>query len=83
MKITIKTAGLLGKYLPPGSAGNDAELEVAEGATPRDVIAQLGMPLDASYLVTLNGESVPTAERRVRTLADNDRLAIMPPLKGG
>ncbi|MCH9020200.1 MAG: hypothetical protein IIA73_07540, partial [Proteobacteria bacterium] len=52
MKITIKTAGLLGKYLPPGSAGNDAELEVAEGATPRDVIAQLGMPLDASYLVT-------------------------------
>ncbi len=83
MKITIKTAGLLGKYLPPGSAGNDAELEVAEGATPRDVIAQLGMPLDASYLVILNGESVPTAERRVRTLADNDRLAIMPPLKGG
>ncbi len=83
MKITIKTAGLLGKYLPPGSVGNDAELEVAEGATPRDVIAQLGMPLEASYLVTLNGESVPTAERRVRTLADNDRLAIMPPLKGG
>ncbi len=83
MKITIKTAGLLGKYLPPGSTGNDAELEVAEGATPRDVIAQLGMPLDASYLVTLNGESVPTAERGVRTLADNDRLAIMPPLKGG
>ncbi len=83
MKITIKTAGLLGKYLPPGSVGNDAELEVTQGATPRDVIARLGMPLDASYLVTLNGESVPTAERRVRTLADNDRLAIMPPLKGG
>ena len=80
MKITIKTAGLLGKYLPPGSAGNDAELEVAEGATPRDVIAQLGMPLDASYLVTLNGESGPTCERRVRTLADIDRLAIMPPV---
>ncbi len=83
MRIRIKTAGLLGKYLPPGSGDNDAELEVAEGATPRDVMAQLGMPLDASYLVTLNGASVPTAERGIRTLAENDRLAIMPPLKGG
>ena len=83
MKITVRTAGLLGKYLPPGSAANTAEIEVADGAAPSEVIAHLGMPADASYLVTLNGESVPRAERASRRLAADDRLAIMPPLKGG
>ena len=82
MKITVKTAGNLGKYLPPGSAGNRAELEVAEGATPAQVMRQLGLP-DGSYLVVLNGSSVPKAERASRPLAAADTLAIMPPLKGG
>ncbi len=82
MKITVKTAGNLGKYLPAGSTGNLAKLEVAEGATPADVMSQLGLP-EGSYLVILNGSSVPKAERASRQLADNDNLAIMPPLKGG
>ena len=82
MKITVKTAGNLGKYLPPGSTGNLAKLEVAAGATPADVMSQLGLP-EGSYLVVLNGSSVPKAERASLQLADNDNLAIMPPLKGG
>jgi sulfur carrier protein ThiS len=82
MKITVKTAGNLGKYLPPGSAGNRAELEVAEGATPAEVMARLGLP-EGSYLVILNGSSLPKAERGSRALAEADTLAIMPPLKGG
>ena len=83
MRITVKTAGNLGKYLPPGAEGNLAEIEVAEGGTPLDVIRQLGMPADGSYLVVLNGTSVPKAERETRQLAENDNLAIMPPLRGG
>ena len=83
MKITVKTAGNLGKYLPAGSARNLAELEVTDGMTPVDVIKLLGMPEDGSYLVVLNGASVPKAERASRRLAEDDSLAIMPPLKGG
>lgn len=83
MKITVKTAGLLSRYLPPGSAGRVAEIEVAEGATPIDVVVQLGMPTGDSYLIMLNGMSLPKAERATRVLAANDTLAIMPPLKGG
>ena len=83
MRITVKTAGLLTAYLPEVGAGNAAVLDVAEAATPRDVIEQLGMPPDASYLVMLNGASVPRAERASRTLAEGDTLAVMPPLKGG
>ncbi len=74
---------MLAKYLPTGSTKNVAELEVADTATPLDVIKQLGMPIDGQYFVALNGELVPKDERGRRNLAVNDKLSIMPPLKGG
>ncbi len=83
MKITVKTAGTLGKYLPAGASGNLAEVEVPEGATPAAVMAQLGFPPESSYLVILNGATVPKAERPTRQLAEGDKLSLMPPLKGG
>ena len=83
MRISVKTGGLLGKHLPPGSAQNRAEIDVPDGATPLDVIAQLGMPGDGTYLVIHNGNAVPKAERGQLRLAADDTLAIMPPLKGG
>jgi sulfur carrier protein ThiS len=83
MKIQFKTGGLLVEHLPAGSSGNAVELEVSVGATPMDVMGQLGMPTDENYLVSLNGEVVVISERATRVLAENDRLAIMPPLKGG
>ena len=83
MKIQFKTGGLFVEHLPAGSTGNTAELEVPEGATPTDVMRQLGMPMEENYLVSLNGEVVVISERDTRMLAENDHLAIMPPLKGG
>ena len=47
-------------------------------------IAQLlGMPPEESYLVVVNGASVPRHDRASRRLSENDSLAILPPLKGG
>ncbi len=83
MKIRFKTGGLFVAHLPAGSSGNTAELEVADGATPVDVMRQLSMPTDENYLVSLNGEVVVISERDSRVLAENDHLAVMPPLKGG
>ena len=83
MKIQFKTGGLFVEHLPAGSSGATAELEVPDGATPADVIRQLGMPVDENYLVSLNGEVVVSSERDTRVLAGNDHLAVMPPLKGG
>jgi sulfur carrier protein ThiS len=83
VKITVKATGRLVRFLPAEATGMTAPLEVATGASPSDVIRQLGMPEDGSYLVVLNGASVPSAERASRQLAENDNLAIMPPLKGG
>ncbi len=83
MKLAIRTGGLLGKYLPAGSARNSAEIDLPEGTTASGAIARLGMPPDGSYLVIHNGTAVPKAARATCTLAHGDELAIMPPLKGG
>ncbi len=83
MKLAVRTGGLLGKYLPEGSARNSAEIDLPDGMTAAEVIGRLGMPPDGSYLVIHNGAAVPKAARATCTLADGDELAIMPPLKGG
>lgn len=83
MKIEVKTGGLLGKYLPEGSARNRAEMDITEGETCEGVMLMLGMPLDGHYLTSLNGTIIRQAERAARVLGEGDRLAIMPPLKGG
>lgn len=83
MRIRVETGGLLGEYLPEGGGEDSAELELAEGATVTDVLRALGMPLEDRYMIALNGEVVPEDERASRSLADDDRLAIMPPLRGG
>ena len=83
MKITVKTTGLLGQYLPAGTDGDTAEIEVAPDATPVDVIKLLDMPPEGTYLVVLNGASVARREHGSRVLSEGDVLAIMPPLRGG
>jgi sulfur carrier protein ThiS len=83
VKIQFKTGGQFVEHLPAGTPGNTAQLEVAEGATPMDVMRQLGMPAEENYLVSLNGEVVVISDRAARVLAEGDQLAIMPPLKGG
>ncbi len=83
MKIKLKTGGLLGEYLPPGSATIRGEIEVEEGATPVDVMQQLGMPMDRTYLTGVNGEIITKDNRSTRVLIDGDELSLMPPLKGG
>lgn len=83
MKITVSTGGLLDEYLPPGSEGDTAELEIGEGATLRDVLDKLGIPPNENYLLSVNGEVVARSERDRHALAEHDSLTILPPLKGG
>ena len=44
MKILVRTAGLLGKHLPPGPVRNRAEIDVPSGSTITDVMKRLGFP---------------------------------------
>jgi thiamine biosynthesis protein ThiS len=69
--------------MPPGGARDRVEIDVEEGTTPFEVMQRLGFPESRTYLVILNDDLIPKAERSVRTLSENDELAILPPLKGG
>lgn len=83
MQITVKTAGLLGRHLPPGSSGNEARLDIEADTTPLDVMRRLALPERDSYLVMLNGDIVPSSARPKTRLKEGDELGIFPPLKGG
>lgn len=83
MRITLRTSGIVAEHLPAGGDEDGVEIEVAEGATPLEVMRRFGLPLEESYLVALNGTVVPSAERPLCTLAEGDELVIMPPLRGG
>lgn len=83
MNITFKTGGLLADLLPPEAEDEQTQLEVAEAATPVDVMHQLGLPEDDFYLVILNDVVIPKTQRTTTILKAGDILGIFPPLKGG
>lgn len=83
MKITLKTAGILNKYLPEGTQGNTAELDVNAGVTPLDVVAQIGAPTDMRCLIVVNGKAIPPSQHGTHVLSEGDAMSFMPPLKGG
>lgn len=84
MKVHLKTAGLVTDYLAEGSHHRGkAEVEAGKGATVISIMAQLGIPEEGQYLVSLNGELVHAQNRGSAEVFDGDLLAILPPLKGG
>jgi molybdopterin synthase sulfur carrier subunit len=83
MKVTVKLFALLGDYLPAGAVDNAAELDVADGATPADIIRRLALPNEYCHLVLINGLYVTPGERDTRPLHPGDALAIWPPIAGG
>ncbi|MCS6992316.1 MAG: MoaD/ThiS family protein [Anaerolineales bacterium] len=55
MRVRVKLIANYMKLLPPGTKGNTVELEVAAGATIGAVLMPLGVPLDDSTVLLLNG----------------------------
>ena len=78
MKIRVHTVEWLSHHLPGEPSGHEAEVEVAEDATPEDVIVQLSLPNDYHYSVAIDGTLVPHGEHRTRTLEAGQLLKILP-----
>ena len=81
MKVTVKMSGLIAKFVPGSADG--VELSLIEGATVNSLMTRLGLPGDDTYLVIVNDSTVPKDKRSNYKLSDGDRIAIVPPLKGG
>lgn len=83
MNITLKLYASLGTFLPPGSARNAIELDVAEGASIGEVLAQQNVPRENCHLILVNGTFAPPATADDKQLTEGDTLAVWPPVAGG
>ena len=83
MKITLRLFATLRAYSPPGAKSGEIEYEVAEGTTPRQVIEQLGIPMNIASLVMIDGRHQTASEVEKRVLMEGQTLAIAPPIAGG
>lgn len=83
MKLRVKLYASLKPYLPVGSAKNEADIEIAEGASVQSVLDGFNMPEGLYKLVLVNGVFVTPEERARRAFIENDVLAVWPPVAGG
>jgi sulfur-carrier protein len=84
MKVTLKLFASLTDWLPADArASNRVELEFAEPPTVQQVIDRFALPAKSVHLVLINGSYVYPPDRATKLLAENDVLAIWPPIAGG
>lgn len=83
MKITLRLYATLQDYLPSDARGNEASLEVPDGATVPEALAVLSVPLSQAHIVMVNGRHVVRSQVAQKTLQDGDELAVWPAIGGG
>ena len=81
MKVTVKMSGMIARQVPGSADG--IEVKLLDGATIGSLMTRLGLPGNETYLVIVNDSTVPKDRRATHKLSDGDRIAIVPPLKGG
>jgi sulfur-carrier protein len=79
VRVEVHLFATLESYLPPGSRGGVAIVDMPEGSTAADVARTLGIPSGFERVVLVNGiETTPD-----RVLVPGDVLDLYPPLAGG
>jgi len=80
MKIELNLYASLRPYLSQPNQDKAKEpTEVREGTRIRELLAQLGIPVDAVKIIFLNGVHADGDE----TLKEGDRVGVFPPVAGG
>jgi molybdopterin synthase sulfur carrier subunit len=83
MRVTLKLYATLGDLLPKGANQNSIRINVAQNATPNQIIDQYQVPREMAHLVLLNGVYVAREDRDKPLIKENAALAIWPPVAGG
>lgn len=83
MQVTLKLFASLGAFLPADAERNQAEVEIADGTTIRELLDRHHVPPQACHLVLLNGIFQPPASRGAVRLKAGDAVAVWPPVAGG
>jgi len=81
MQIELRAGPGFEHTLPGG--GEKAVLQLADGATLVDVLAQLDLSKVERFLTAVNEDVVVKSQRADRVLQSGDVVDILPPLTGG
>lgn len=79
MRIEVRLFATFASYLPPGSGGGTAMIELPQGSTVDDVAAHLGIPAGLPRIALVNGQDADPGRR----LSPGDIVTLFPPLAGG
>ncbi|MCP4717506.1 MAG: MoaD/ThiS family protein [Deltaproteobacteria bacterium] len=84
MQIELKLFMRFKQYLPAGGENGIAQHEIADESTFKDLLDNIGMPVEEDKIIVINGISHKQGEEaNVLQLNDGDTVAIFPPIAGG
>jgi sulfur carrier protein ThiS len=84
VRIEVRLLGWLREYLRADLERFDEKtLELAEGTSVGALADALGFRGETDFLAMLNGERVPPELLDDTTLAEQDTVIFLPPIKGG
>lgn len=79
MRVTVNLHASLIRYLPSGSTGRAAVLDVPDGATVAAVISRLGIPAGHTKMMVSGDDHLELTT----VLRDGQEVNLFPPLAGG
>jgi len=79
MRVSVKLYATLRKYLPSESDEGGIVVELPDGATVADLIAQLRIPSDHAGIIVSNNEHLD----KTAVLINGQEVNVFPPLAGG
>jgi len=79
MRVQVKVFATLVPHIPNAVSAVPFDVEVADGATVDDLVAQLALPRADVKLIFVNGRARPPEW----VLQPDDELGIFPPVGGG
>ncbi len=74
--------GGLRVFLPTAGEFSRCDVQLSEGATINDVIAQVGLPENKPFFVMFEGKKLQKADYST-PLNEGDEVVLFPPIKGG
>ena len=84
MQIELKLFMRFKEFLPEGGENGIAQYEIKDGSTFKDLLNDIGMPIEEDKIIVINGISHKQGEEaNALLLKENDTVAIFPPIAGG
>ena len=83
MKVRVKLISMDGLSPKGFDDFGEANLNLSDSATVIDLLNQIAIGHEETYMVLVNGETSPPSGRGQQKLSDGDEVAIFPPMQGG